>query len=124
MRPPKPVSSWRPISIHSSERSLGAATIMSSSFLSFASCASGRGCGVAETFQRSVRMGMVARGSGGLEGGFDEGGGEAFLLRAGLGEAGLEAVDEGHQFVDLGDDAVLFGEGRHTDQEGVQALLI
>jgi hypothetical protein len=53
-------------------------------------------------------MGMAAPGSGGLEGGFDEGGGEAFLLRAGLGEAGLEAVAEGHQFVDFGDDAVLF----------------
>lgn len=44
---------------------------MSSSFFSLASCASGRGCGVAETFQRSVRMGMAAPGSGGLEGGFN-----------------------------------------------------
>ena len=111
MRPPKPVSSCRPISIHSSESRLGAATIMSSSFFSLASCASGRGYGVAETFQRPVRMGVAARGSGGLEGGFDKGGGEAFLLRAGLGEAGLEAVAERHQFVDFGDDAVLFGEG-------------
>ena len=57
-------------------------------------------------------MGMAAPGSGGLEGGFDQGGGEAILLGAGLGEVGLEAVDEGHQFIDLGDDAVLFGEGR------------
>ena len=50
-------------------------------------------------------------GSGGLEGGFDQGGGEAFLLCAGLGEAGLEAVDQGQQFIYFGDDAVLFGEG-------------
>ena len=27
------------------------------------------------------------------------------------GEAGFQAVAQGHQFVDLGDDAVLFGEG-------------
>jgi len=47
--------------------------------------------------------------SGSLQGGFDQRGGEAFLLGAGLGEAGLEAVDEGQQFIDLGDDAVLFG---------------
>ena len=60
-------------------------------------------------------MGMAAPGSGGLEGGFDQGGGEAFLLGAGLGEAGLEAVDEGHQFIDFGDDAVLFGERREVE---------
>ena len=112
MRPPKPVSSWRPISIHSSERSLGAARIMSSSFFSLASYASGRGCGIAETFQRPVRMAVAAPGSGRLEGGFDQRGGEALLPRAGLGEAGLEPVAEGHQFVDFGDDAVLFGKGR------------
>jgi hypothetical protein len=53
--------------------------------------------------------------SGGLQGGFDQGGGEAFLPRAGLGEVGLEAVAEGHQFVDFGDDAVLFGEGRRSE---------
>ena len=109
MRPPTPVSSCRPISIHSSERSLGAATIMSSSFFSLASYASGRVCGVAETFQRPGRMGMAAPGSGGLEGGFDQRGCESFLPRSGLGEVGLEAVAEGHEFVDLGDDAVLFG---------------
>ena len=55
-------------------------------------------------------MGMAAPGSGGFEGGFDKGRGEAFLLRAGLGEAGLEAVAEGHEFIDFGDDAALFGE--------------
>ena len=41
----------------------------------------------------------------------DQGGGEVLLPRAGLGEAGLETVDEGQQFVDLGDDAVLFVYG-------------
>jgi hypothetical protein len=30
----------------------------------------------------------------------------------GGGELGFEAVAEGHQLVDLGDDAVLLGEGR------------
>jgi hypothetical protein len=49
--------------------------------------------------------------SGSLQGGFDQGGGEVLLPRAGLGEAGLETVDEGQQFVDLGDDAVLFVYG-------------
>ena len=116
MRPPKPVSSWEPISIHSSERSLGVATIMSSSFLSLASCASGWGCGAAEVFQSPVRMGLAAPGSGGLEGGFNQRGGEACLQRAGLGEAGLEAVAEGHQFIDFGDDAVLLGEGRQWNR--------
>ena len=60
-------------------------------------------------------MGMAAPWSSGLEGGFDQRGGEAFLPGAGLGEAGLEAVNEGQQFIDLGDDAVLFGEGRERE---------
>jgi hypothetical protein len=34
-------------------------------------------------------MGMAAPVSGGLEGGFDQRGGEAFLPRAGLGEVDL-----------------------------------
>lgn len=55
-------------------------------------------------------MGMVVPELGGFECGFDQGGGEALLPGAGLGEVGLEAVDEGQQFVDLGDDAVLLGE--------------
>ena len=49
--------------------------------------------------------------SGGLQGRFDQRGGETFLPRAGGGEIGLEAVAEGHLFVDFGDDAVLFREG-------------
>lgn len=53
--------------------------------------------------------------SGGLQDEFDQGGGEALLPRPGLGEVDLEAVDEGHQFVDFGDDAVLFGEGRNRE---------
>ena len=59
MRPPKPVSSCRPMSIHSSESMRGAVTIMSSSNCSLASedSASGSGCG--PTFQRAVRMGMT-----------------------------------------------------------------
>ncbi len=50
------------------------------------------------------------RESGGLQGGFDKRGGKARLPRAGLGEVGLEAVAERNQFVDFGDDAVLFGD--------------
>ena len=49
--------------------------------------------------------------SGCLQGGFDQGGGQAGLPVARLDEIGLEAVAEGHQFIDFGDDAVLFGEG-------------
>jgi hypothetical protein len=55
--------------------------------------------------------------SGGLQGGFDQRGGEAFLLRAGLGEVSLEAVAERQQFIDFGDDAVLFGEGGNGNQQ-------
>jgi len=47
--------------------------------------------------------------SGSLQGGFDQRGGEALLPRAGLGEVGLEAVAECQQFVDSGDDVLLFG---------------
>ena len=50
--------------------------------------------------------------SGDCKCGFDEGSGEAGLPGAGLGEVGFEAVAEGHQFIDFGDDAVLFGERR------------
>ena len=50
--------------------------------------------------------------SGRLEGGFDQGGGKACLPTAGFGEVGLEAVAHGHEFIDFGDDAVLFGKGR------------
>ena len=53
---------------------------------------------------------VSVRGSRGLQGGFDQGGGKARLPRAGLGEVGLEAVAERNQFVDFGDDAVLFGD--------------
>ena len=30
----------------------------------------------------------------------------------GIGPAGLWLIAQGHEFIDLGDDAVLFGEGR------------
>ena len=41
-----------------------------------------------------------------MEGGFEEAAG----LGLGGGELGFQAVAEGHQFIDFGDDAVLFGE--------------
>ena len=34
------------------------------------------------------------------------------MLLAGLGQLGLELIAQGQQFIDFGDDAVLFGEGR------------
>ena len=40
----------------------------------------------------------------------DDGVGEVELGGLGVAEAGLELVAERHQFVDLGDDAVLFSE--------------
>ena len=46
--------------------------------------------------------------SGCLQGGFDQGGGQTGLPGARLGEVGLEAVTESHQFIDFDDDAVLF----------------
>ena len=36
---------------------------------------------------------------------------------SGLGKAGFELVAQRHQFIDFGDDAVLFSEGRHWDVE-------
>ena len=55
------------------------------------------------------KMAMVSvRGSGGLQGGFDERCGKAGLPGAGLGEVGLEVVAKRHQFIDFGNDAVLF----------------
>jgi hypothetical protein len=53
---------------------------------------------------------MIAAVSGGFECEFDQGSGEALLPGVGFGEIGLEAIAEGHQFIDFGDDAVLFGE--------------
>ena len=44
---------------------------------------------------------------------FDEGVGEVKLGGLDVAEAGLKLVAQSHQFVDFGDDAVLFGEWRH-----------
>ena len=57
---------------------------------------------------RAAWTGRTAPGSGGGEGGFDQGGGQPRLPAARLGEVGLEAVAESQQFIDLRDDAVLF----------------
>ena len=48
----------------------------------------------------------------------DEGVGEVALGGLGGAEAGLELVAEGHQLVDFGDDAVLFGEWRKWNGDG------
>ena len=61
IRPPKPVSSCRPMIIHSSDRISGAATIMSSSSASLGSIASASGFGAAPTCQILWRMGTVRR---------------------------------------------------------------
>ena len=58
MRPPRGMSACRPISIHSSDSSRGAATIISSRACSFAGDDSNTGSGWAPTFQIAVRMGM------------------------------------------------------------------
>ena len=57
----------------------------------------------------------VDRGSGDELG--DEGFGEAAGAFVGGADLGFEAVAEGHEVVDLGDDARLLGEGRHWDKE-------
>ena len=41
-----------------------------------------------------------------------DGVGQTALGGLGVGEAGLEGVAEGHELVDFGDDAVLFGQRR------------
>ena len=64
LRAPKPVSSWRPISIYSSESRRGAATIISSSMCSLGSDDSASGSGGTATFQIAVRMGIAKRLSG------------------------------------------------------------
>jgi hypothetical protein len=68
------------------------------------------GCVRGATFRSAVRRNMIAAVSGGFECEFDQGSGEALLPGVGFGEIGLEAIAEGHQFIDFGDDAVLFGE--------------
>ena len=55
--------------------------------------------------------------SGCLQGGFDQGGGQTGLPAARLDEIGLEAVAEGRQFIDFGDDAVLFGKWRNSESK-------
>jgi hypothetical protein len=40
-----------------------------------------------------------------------------------LREAGVELVAEGHQFVDFGDDTVLFGERRNCDGYSIHSIL-
>src|SRR2546425_332593 len=59
MRPPKPVSSCRPINIHSSESSRGVATIIASSSCSLPNDDSASASGWAATLQMAVRMGML-----------------------------------------------------------------
>ena len=53
-----------------------------------------------------------ARREGVVEDGFEEASG----FGLGGGELGFEAVAEGHQLVDLGDDAVLFGDATTIGQ--------
>ena len=53
-----------------------------------------------------------------MEDGFEEAAG----FGLGGGELGFEAVAEGHQLVDLGDDAVLLGEGWEGDAASSQRI--
>jgi hypothetical protein len=65
-----------------------------------------------------VEDAVYGRRQGLVEEGFEE----VVAGGVGGGEAGLQAVEQGHQGVDLGDDAVLFGErwegDRHSPEIG------
>jgi hypothetical protein len=65
-----------------------------------------------------VEYAVYGRRQGLVEEGFEE----VAAGGVGGGEAGLQAVEQGHQGVDLGDDAVLFGErwegDRHSPEIG------
>ena len=50
----------------------------------------------------------------------NRGGEEVFGGGAGGGEGGFEGGEHGHEFVHLGDDPALFGEGREGDRESPQ----
>ena len=47
---------------------------------------------------------------------------ESAAVGVGGGELRVELVAEGHEFIDLGDDAVLFGEGRESKNKLVNIL--
>jgi hypothetical protein len=46
----------------------------------------------------------------------DERGGDLRVLPASLRKLGFELIAQGHQFIDFGDDAVLFCQRRHRNQ--------
>src|SRR5688572_2342994 len=59
MMPPKAVCSWRPISIHSSERMPGAVTIISSKIFSLGNLLVISNVGFVPTFQIACFIGMM-----------------------------------------------------------------
>jgi hypothetical protein len=67
-----------------------------------------------------VEYAVYGRRQGLVEEGFEE----VVAGGVGGGEAGLQAVEEGHQGVDLGDDAVLFGEGWEDHRDAVHLGLV
>lgn len=54
-----------------------------------------------------------------MEKGFEE----AAALLLGSGELRFQPITQGHQFIDLGDDAVLFGERREGDGKDLPLAL-
>ena len=65
-----------------------------------------------------VEAGVIALGFGrGVGGGLVQAlqgrGGQAVAAKFAFLQCGFELVAQGHQFIDFGDDAVLFGEGWH-----------
>jgi len=48
---------------------------------------------------------------------------QAAAVGLGAGEVGFQLVAEGHEFIDFGDDAVLFGKRRQRKREGLKRSL-
>ena len=59
-----------------------------------------------------------------MDRGVDEAVGEMELGGLGALQARFEAVAQGHQFIDFGDDAALFGGWRERDCDCVQLALV
>ena len=41
----------------------------------------------------------------------------------GVGEAGFDLLAQRHEFIDFGDNAVLFGEGWHSNRDGLGRVM-
>ena len=68
-------------------------------------------------------LGLGVSGGGGLVQALQGRGGQTVASAFALLLRGFELVAQGHEFIDLGDDAVLFGEGRDWNQDFVHPVL-